>query len=77
MFDRFISLPVFLISLAVGLLYIYLTGPDWNKVYVYPTPDTKNRFRYSDRAGNCFEFEEYEVQCPSNMENVKEIPFQK
>jgi hypothetical protein len=35
-----------------------------------------DRFRYSDRVGNCFEFEEQEVPCPSNMENVKDIPFQ-
>jgi hypothetical protein len=77
MFDRFISLPVFLISLAIGLLYIYLTGPEWNKVYVYPTPDTQGKFRYSDRAGNCFEFEEYNVECPMDKSKIKEIPFQK
>jgi hypothetical protein len=77
MFDNFISLPIFLVSLAIGLLYIYLTGPEWNKVHVYPTPDTSGKFRYADKVGNCFEFEQHEVPCPANMLDVKEIPFQK
>ena len=39
MFFKFISFKIFIISLALGLLFVYLSSPDPTIVYVYPTPD--------------------------------------
>lgn len=74
---KFLSVPVFIISLAIGLFIVYLTAPKQKIIFVYPTPDNFNRFQYKDKAENCFTFEPYEVNCPSNKKDVKEIPIQK
>ena len=39
MIFHFISLKTFLISMAVGLLFVYLSNPEPTIIYVYPTPD--------------------------------------
>jgi len=77
MIFQFISLKVFLVSLAVGLLFVYLSNPEPTIVYVYPTPDNVGHVEYKDQADTCFQFEAEEVNCPSNKSNLKKIPIQK
>lgn len=76
LFDKYISLPVFLIALSVGLIFMYITPAMKTKVVVYPTPDNKDAFLYSDNADNCFRFEQVEQQCPTDRSKIKQIPFQ-
>ena len=73
MFTKFISLPVFITSLAIGLLFVYLTEPPPTVIYVYPTPDNINNVEYKDKADTCFQFESNEVNCTKNS---KIIPVQ-
>jgi len=75
LFD-FINFKVFLISLSLGLLFVYLSSPTPTIIYVYPTPDNLKEIEYVDMANNCFQFESNELTCPANMKNVKEIPIQ-
>jgi hypothetical protein len=77
MIFKFISIPVFLVSLAAGLLFVYLSNPTPAIIYVYPTPDNKDKFQYVDKIENCFSFDETEVTCPKNASEIKHIPFQK
>lgn len=73
---RFISLPLFLISLAVGLFFVYILGPDMKVIYVYPTNDNVNSIQYKDNADNCFAFEANEVKCPTDISKINIIPVQ-
>jgi hypothetical protein len=75
MFSRFISLPVFLISLAIGLLFVYLSSPAPTAIFVYPTPDNAGQIHYKDKAGTCFKFDSHEVMCPKDG-SAKTIPAQ-
>lgn len=77
MIFQFISLKVFLISIAIGLLFVYLSNPDPTIIYVYPTPNNVGHIEYKDKADNCFQFEAKEVDCPSNHSLIKTIPVQK
>lgn len=77
MIFQFISLKTFLISMAVGLLFVYLSNPEPTIIYVYPTPDNAGQIEYRDKADNCFKFEAKEVQCPSDKKLIKTIPIQK
>jgi hypothetical protein len=77
MFFKFISLKVFLISLAIGLLFVYLSNPEPTVIYVYPTPDNVDKITYKDKAQNCFKFNSKEVSCPTNKKDIKTIPLQK
>ena len=77
MFLKFISLKIFLVSLAIGLLFVYLSNPEPTIIYVYPTPDNANKITYKDKASNCFKFIAKETPCPQNKKDIKTIPLQK
>jgi hypothetical protein len=77
MFYKFINFKVFLLSLALGLLFVYLSSPTPTVIMVYPTPDNVGRVEYKDNADNCFQFEAREVTCPSDKSSIKTIPVQK
>jgi hypothetical protein len=78
MFNLFahISIPVFLISLSIGIYYVYVTVPNPKIIYVYPTPDNINKFQYKDHADNCFSFDTKEVNCSKVKGDIKKIPVQ-
>jgi len=75
MLSKFISIRVFIVSLAVGIFFVYLSTPDPTIIYVYPTPDNVKSVEYKDHAGTCFQYQYQEVNC-SAFKNVKTIPVQ-
>ena len=46
---KFISIPVFIVSLAVGLFFVYITNPEPEIIYIYPTPENINKIQYQDK----------------------------
>lgn len=67
---KYISLPVFIISLAVGLLFVYAYGADIKTVYIYPTPENIQSILYKDSADNCYSYQAKEVTCTSDAKSV-------
>lgn len=76
MIFNYISLPVFLLSFAVGLFFIYVLGPEMKTIYIYPTPETVEKVLFKDKAENCFYFQEEEVKCPRDEGLISSIPIQ-
>ena len=76
MLYKLFNLPVFLISLLIGLLFIYISEPETNNIYIYPTPYNFDKFEYIDIAGNCFDFLANKLNCPSDLTKIKTIPIQ-
>jgi hypothetical protein len=76
MISNYISLPIFLISLAVGLFVVYIFGPEKKVVYVYPTPENVKKMLIRDKTGGCFKYEPTEVICPSDLESIFTPPIQ-
>ena len=73
---NYISLPVFLVSFAVGIFFIYILGPEMKKIYIYPSPENVNNFLFKDKADNCFCFDQEEVKCPNDETMISSIPIQ-
>jgi len=73
---EYVSFPIFLISLAIGMFYVYVVVPSPRVIVVYPTPDNSNEFQFKDSANNCFEYAPKEVKCPSDKSLIKNIPIQ-
>lgn len=76
MISKYVSLPIFLISFAVGLFFVYVLGPETNAIYIYPSPQNYMKTQYKDNANQCFEFKPVETTCPINPFSIKKIPVQ-
>ena len=72
----YISLPVFLISFAIGIFLIYILGPEKKIIYIYPSPDNVDKYLFKDKADNCFYFNPIETKCPKDPSQISEIPIQ-
>lgn len=76
MLTHYISLPVFFVSLAIGLFFVYIMGADMKTIYIYPTPENVDSVLFKDNADNCFTFKPILVDCPSDETKIEKIPIQ-
>jgi hypothetical protein len=74
MLAKFVSIPIFLASLAIGLFFVYVYVPDSRSVYVYPTPSNINNMQYKDMTGSCYHYEQEEVGCPPSPADISVVP---
>ena len=73
---NYISIPVFIISFAVGLFFVYVLGPKMKKILIYPSPENVDKVLFKDNADNCFYYKPVEVSCPSAESKIPSIPIQ-
>ena len=73
---KFISVPVFILSLALGIFVVYISQPPSQVIYVYPNPENLDRVLYKDKADNCFSFTSEEVECPSDETKIRSYNIQ-
>jgi hypothetical protein len=76
MLSKYISLPIFLISFALGLFFVYVLGPDTKTIYMYPNLQNYMNIQYKDSVDQCFEFTPNETTCPINPFSIKTVPIQ-
>ncbi len=76
-----INFPTFIIALALGLFFTYITQPQDKIVYVYPTPNNIDKLLFKDLADTCYQFKSEEVDCENNegsiLNKILNIPIQK
>lgn len=72
---KIINIKVFLLSLLVGLVFMYLND-DKKKINVFPTPSNIHKVEYKDKAENCFEYMMEEVKCPTKKSDINTVPIQ-
>ena len=73
---NYISIPIFLMSFAIGIFFIYILGPETKTIYIYPSPENVDKILFKDKAENCFYFNEQTVECPKDESLLSKIPIQ-
>jgi len=73
---KYVNIPVFIISLAVGLFFVYMYQTDKRKIYVYPRPDNIDAIQYKDPTGTCFKVKQEKMACPKDESKISKIPAQ-
>lgn len=74
-FFKYINIPVFILSLAIGIFFVYVYQFDKRVIYVYPKPDNVDYIQYKDSAGTCFNIKQDNMKCPVESE-ISKIPAQ-
>jgi hypothetical protein len=64
--SKFIHLPIFIASLAIGIFFVYVFDEEKKTIYVYPKPDNIDSIQYRDSTGTCFAVKQEKVSCPQN-----------
>lgn len=76
MFLKYINIPLFLVSLAFGLFFVYMIHSPVKEIQVFPTPENINKLQYKDHTDTCFEYEMNEVKCPTDESKIKDYRVQ-
>ena len=76
MYMKFLNVPLFLVSLAIGLFVVYISMPPTQVIYVYPDPDNEDKVTFKDKADNCFQFKSIEVDCPDDVSQIRSYNIQ-
>jgi hypothetical protein len=76
MLTKYISIPVFLSSFIIGIIFVYFLGPETKTVYKYPSPSNYKNILYKDNVDQCYQFKPVVTECPINPYHVKTIPIQ-
>ena len=53
---KYINVPLFIVSLTIGLFVTYISNSPKTTIIVYPTVDNDDKILYKDKADNCYSF---------------------
>jgi hypothetical protein len=73
---KFINVRVFIASLLIGLIAVYIYVPEMRRIYVYPTPENIELLQYKDKTDTCFEYKQTEVGCSTSGISIFKVPVQ-
>lgn len=75
MIGKYIKIEYFIISFAIGILYVYLVQPKKEIVYRFPNPNNLDKLVYTDKNDNCYKYEVEEKNCTEvNKKDIKIQP---
>lgn len=67
---KYINIRYLLISFFIGLVFMYISGPEYEYITIYPTKDNKDKFQFRDQGKNCFTLESAKVECSPIAEKI-------
>lgn len=76
MISKYVNIPIFIISFAIGLFFVYVLGPETKIIYMYPSPSNYTKIQYKDNSDQCFNFTPTETKCPMNPFKINTVPVQ-
>lgn len=66
---------IFLLTLSIGLFFVYITASAQRVIFKYPTPFNNEKITYTDTTGTCYKYKAAEVQCPMDIKQITPVLF--
>lgn len=60
----------FIVALAVGMFYVYMSTPTPKIVVKYPNPENAGKVVYKDSSDTCYTYEAHKTECSKTNEVV-------
>ena len=73
---KFFDGKAFVISLAIGIFFVYISAPENQVIYIYPNPENTNKYLYKDKTDTCYKFSPKQVECPEKKSLIMKYPIQ-
>jgi len=73
---KFFKAKAFIISLAIGIFFVYISSPEPQILYIYPTPDNVDKILYKDKTDTCYKLKANKVECPNRPSEIMRYPIQ-
>lgn len=64
----------FFISLAVGLLVVYVFSPPPQLIVKFPSPFNAGKVVYKDKSDSCYVYKAENTECPLDPSKIKAQP---
>jgi hypothetical protein len=61
----------FVLSLSLGILFVYLSAPTPLVIVRYPTPENAGKETYRDGTGRCYRYRPEVVPCEGPVRDVQ------
>ena len=74
MLQKYVNVPVFIITFIISLVIVYFIHPEPTIVYRFPNPNNAGKLTYQDKDKNCYKYEATQVKCPSDPNLILEHP---
>lgn len=73
---KYIDLNFFLLALAVGIFFTFISTPVPEVIIKYPTPNNAGKITYVDDANVCYKYRPEEVKCPEDSNKITDMKIQ-
>jgi len=68
---EYIDFNILVLTICIGILYIYITSKHPEYIIKYPTPFNIGKIKYVDINNNCYKYTIAETKCPNNKAHIK------
>ena len=72
----FFNGKAFIISLAVGIFFVYISSPENKVLLIYPNPDNVDTYLFKDKTDTCYKYMSNEIKCPERDSLIMKYPIQ-
>ena len=76
LFD-YINFKLFLLSLTIGLFFVYIIDVPKRVIYIKPNVDNVDKVMYKDSSDSCFRYVSHQVTCPTDKSKIENVKLQK
>ena len=74
--SKFFNGKAFIISLAIGIFFVYISSPENRVLFIYPNPDNVDKFLFIDKTDTCYKYISNETKCPDRESLIMKYPIQ-